>query len=221
MDGASQKKSYLVFGATKTGKTLLASTLPSDETLLINTENNLDSLYGANINTVSVQNFKEFEEVLDKIISGAITPNWLFLDSISDLMSKIRTDTFKKFSDGRQAYSEYEMQYNDIVAKFKSLPCNVVAIARQTQVKDEVTGGTIFGAALPWAKIQHDLPFNFSAVLAARSSKGEDGKQYYSLQCHACSQYQVGIRTQFGKVNPFNQFEAPNLLEIHKKLTQP
>ena len=218
-DLSNQRKSYLIFGATKTGKTLLASTLPSNEVLLVNTENNLDSLYGADINTVNVQTYKDFVEVLDAIIAGTITPKWLYLDSISDLMNKIFNQLKRENTkDGFKLYKDLETNYVDIIAKFKNLPCHIVAIARQTQVKDEVTGGLIFGAALPWEKIQSDLPYNFSAVLATRTAKGEDGKDYYSLQCHPCTQYQVGVRTQFGKPNPLSDFEQPNLLDIHNKI---
>lgn len=220
-DGSTQKKSYLIFGATKTGKTLLAATLPANEVLLINTENNLDSLYGADINTVSCQTYDEFMEVLDAIIAGTITPKWLYLDSISDLMTKVFNDLKKEVKDGRQVYAAFEEKYGDIMSKFKSLPCNIVAIGRQTQVKDEITGGMIFGAALPWAKIQSDLPYNFSAVLATRCAKGEDGQDYYGIQCHPDSQYQVGVRTQFGKPNPLSNFEEPDLEAIHNKITKP
>lgn len=220
-DCASQKKSYLIFGATKTGKTLLAATLPANEVLLINTENNLDSLYGADINTVNCQSYDAFMEILDAVIAGSITPKWLYLDSISDLMTKVFNEEKKKSNDGRQVYTSFEEKYGDIMAKFKNLPCNIVAIGRQTQVKDEITGGMIFGAALPWAKIQSDLPYNFSAVLATRCAKGEDGNDYYSLQCHPCSQYQVGVRTQFGKPNPLNAYEEPDLEALHNKITKP
>lgn len=218
-DGATQRKSYLIFGASKTGKTLLAATLPADKILLVNTENNLDSLYGANINTVSCQTFDDFIEILDAITSGQITPEWLYLDSISDLMTKVFNETFKNLKDGRQAYAEFERQYHDILSRFKALPCNIVAIGRQTQIKDEITGGMIFGAALPWAKLQSDLPYNFSAVLATRTAKGEDGSDFYSIQCHPCSQYQVGVRTQFGKPNPLKQYEEHDLEAIHNKIT--
>lgn len=219
-DGSAQKKSYLVFGATKTGKTLLAATLPANEVLLVNTENNLDSLYGADINTVNVQTYDQFMEVLDNIIDGNITPKWLYLDSISDLITKVFNEEKKRSNDGRQVYAGLEEKYGDIIAKFKNLPCNIVAVARQTQVKDEITGGLIFGAALPWAKLQSDLPYNFSAVLATRCEKGEDEKDYYSIQCHPDSQYAVGVRTQFGKPNPLSRFEAPDLEAIHNKITQ-
>lgn len=219
-DDTIQKKSYLIFGATKTGKTLLAATLPSNEVLLINTENNLDSLYGADINTVSCQGLADIMQILNSVISGAITPKWLYLDSITDLMTKIFNEIKKGTKDGRQAYQYFEEAYGDVLAKFKSLPCNVVAIARQTQVKDDITGGLIFGPALTWAKLQSDLPYNFSAVLATRCEKGEDGQDYYSLQCHPDHQYQVGVRTQFGKPNPLERFEMPDLEAIHNKITK-
>lgn len=219
-DGSAQKKSYLIFGATKTGKTLLAATLPAKEALLVNTENNLDSLYGADIKAVNCQTYDQFIEILDAVIAKKITPKWLYLDSISDLMTKIFNEEFSKTKDGRQAYNAFERKYHDVLAKFKSLPCNIVAIGRMTQIKDEITGGMIFGAALPWAKLQNDLPFNFSAVLATRTAKDSEGNDHYSIQCHPCSQYQVGVRTQFGKPNPLKNFEEPDLEAIHNKITQ-
>lgn len=219
-DGKNQKKSYLIFGATKTGKTLLAATLPSNEVLLVNTENNLDSLYGADINTVDCQTYEEFVGILEAIKTKALTPKWLYLDSISDLMQKIFSASFEQFTDGRQAYSDFERKYHDVISRFKDLPCNIVAVGRQTQIKDEITGGLIFGTALPWAKLQSDLPYNFSAVFATRTAKDEEGNDHYSLQCHPCSQYQVGVRTQFGKPNPLKNYEEPDLEAIHNKITQ-
>lgn len=220
-DQSQQYKSYLIFGATKTGKTLLAATLPENEVLLINTENNLDSLYGANINTVRCTNYAEFVEVLDAIIAGQVTPKWLYLDSISDLMQKIFNEEFARTKDGRQAYTNFERQYYDIITKFKALPCNIVAIGQQGLIKDEVTGGVIFGTSLPWAKLQSQLPYNFSGVFATRVFKDPDtGEDAYFVQCHPCSQYQVGVRTQFGKPNPLSQFEKHDLEAIHNKITQ-
>ena len=219
-DGSMQKKSYLIFGATKTGKTLLAATLPAKDVLLVNTENNLDSLYGADINLIDCQTGDEFITILEGIQSGAITPKWLYLDSISDLMNKIFNEEHNKTRDGRLAYQNFERKYHDIIGRFKNLPCNIVAIGRMTKIKDEITGGMIYGAALPWAKLENDLPYNFSAVLAARCEKGEDEADHYALQCHPCSQYQVGVRTQFGKPNPLSRFEDPDLEAIHNKITQ-
>lgn len=220
-DTSTQYKSYLIFGATKTGKTLLAATLPANEVLICNTENNLDSLYGADINTVRVQTYAQFMEVADAIIAGKMpTLKWFYLDSISDLLRKVFNEDLKSFSDGRQAYGSMLEKYTDIISKLKSMPCNVVVIARQALIKDDVTGGMILGPAVFWDKLQDDLPFNFSAVLATRAAVGEDGENYYSLQCHRDSQYAVGVRTQFGKPNPLKNFEEPDLEAIHDKITK-
>lgn len=218
-DQGMQYKSYLIFGATKTGKTLLAATLPKGKVLLINTENNLDSLYGADVATVRCESYYDIIEILEAIKNKKITPEWIYIDSLSDLMQKIFNEIFKSIKDGRQAYTEFERQYHDVIARFKGLPCNIVAIGRMAQIKDEITGGLIFGAALPWARLQSDLPYNFSAVLATRASKGDDGKVHYAIQCHPCSQYSAGVRTEFGKPNPLNNFEDPDLEAIHNKIT--
>jgi len=220
-DEGTQYKSYLVFGATKTGKTRLVTTLPEGEVLLVNTENNLDSIYGANINKVDCQSYDAFIEILDAIIAKQITPKWLYLDSISDLMQKIFNEEFQKTKDGRQAYNNFERKYYDVIGRFKSLPCNIVAIAQQGLIKDEITGGVIFGATLPWAKIQSQLPYNFSAVVATRCVKNAEGNDQFVIQCHPCTQYQVGVRTQYGMENPLAGFENPDLLQIHNKITKP
>lgn len=218
-DGATQKKSYLIFGATKTGKTLLAATIPAGKLLLVNTENNLDSLYGADINKVDCQSYVEFIEILEAIKTGSITPEWLYLDSITDLMQKVFNEEFANTKDGRQAYAAFERKYYEIISRFKSLPCNIVAIGQQGFIKDEITGGMIFGTMLPWAKLQSQLPYNFSAVFATRVIKSEAGVDEYWIQCHPDSQYQVGVRTQFGKPNPLKNYEEPDLEAIHNKIS--
>ena len=185
-------KSYLIPGATKTGKTLLVTTLPVGKVLLVNVENNLDSIIGADVMTVDCF----AKEQWDKIVYGLKTggcPEWLFIDSISSLIQKVFVEEFKKTKDGRQAYNAVERAYHDIIGDIKSLPCNIVCTAHRGMIKDEITGGIISGASLPWAKLEQDLPYNFSAVLFARCEKDTDGKTHYFLQCHPDSQHQVGV----------------------------
>lgn len=211
-------KSYLVFGQTKTGKTKLVASLPEGQVLFLNTENNIDSIDGANVNKIDCFDEKTFTSVIDDIISRKITPQWLYVDSITDLMQKIFNDIFKSTKDGRQAYQSFEIKYIEIMDKIKKLPCNVVCIAQQGSVKDDITGGVIFGPTLTWAKLQGNLPYRFSAVLATRVIKDNEGKDSFWIQCHPCPQYAVGVRTKHGKPNPLNQFEAPDILAIHNKI---
>lgn len=212
-------KSYLVFGNTKTGKTKLVTTLPENSVLFINTENNIDSIDGANVNKVDCFDDVLFVKILDDIILKKITPQWLFVDSITDLMQKLFNRLHSQIKDGRQMYQMFEIKYIEIMDKLKKLPCNVVCIAQQGYIKDDITGGMIFGPTLTWAKLQQNLPFRFSAVIATRILKDDKGVGQYWLQCDPCPQYAVGVRTKHGQPNPLNQFEPPDLLAIHNKIT--
>lgn len=216
-DIESINRSYLVFGGTKTGKTLLVTTLPAGKTLLVNVENNLDSIAGADVMKVDCFSAEDWKNIYLAIKDRP--PEWLFIDSISALMQRIYNKEHKDHKDGRAAYSSIEREYNDLVAQIKSLKCNVVCVAQRGFIKDEITGGLIYGASLPWAKLEANLPYNFSAVVAARSEKDPDGKTHYFLQCHPDSQYQVGVRTNYGEENPLDFFEAPNLLALHNKIS--
>lgn len=217
-DAESPYKSYLIFGQTKTGKTMLAAGLPN--VLFINTENNIDSIEGAKIDKADCFSYGEVMEILDALLQHKTKYEWVFIDSITDVVQKLYNEIFAKEKDGRQAYQKFELKYIELMDKFKRLPYNVVCIAQQGYIKDEITGGMIFGATLTWAKLQSNLPYRFSAVLAAKVIKDDKGKDVHVLQCHPCPQYAVGVRTKFGKPNPLNGYEKPDLLAIHQKITQ-
>lgn len=211
-------RSYLVFGATKTGKTRLATTLPKESTLIVNVENNLDSIDGSGMMVVDCFSKEQWADIYENIKGQP--PEWLFIDSLSSLLQKIFNEEFKKTKDGRVAYNSVERAYYDLLGDIKSLNCNVVCVGQRGQIKDEITGGLIFGASLPWAKLEQMLPYNFSAVVAARSEKDEEGNPHYFLQCHADSQYQVGARTALGDDNSLEFYEPADLMKLHNKLTK-
>jgi hypothetical protein len=219
LDGSTDSifRSYLIFGPTKTGKTRLATTLPKESTLIVNVENNLDSIDGSGMMVVDCFTKEQWQDIVESIKTQP--PEWLFVDSLSALLQKIFNEEFKKTKDGRVAYNAVERAYYDLVGDLKGLKCNIVCIGQRGQIKDEITGGLVFGASLPWAKLEQMLPYNFSAVMAARNEKDEEGNTHYFLQCHPDTQYQVGARTAFGKDNPLEFYEAPDLMAIHNKLT--
>lgn len=217
-DEATVQRSYLIFGPTKTGKTNLVTTLPIGKVLLVNVENNLDSIAGADVMKVDCFSMKDWKDIYNAIKDNP--PQWLFVDSITGLLQRSFNDEFKKTKDGRAAYSSVEREFYEVLAELKSLKSNIVCTAQQGQIKDEITGGVMFGAALPWAKLEQRLPYYFSVVLASKSTKDETGKTQYYLQCHPDTQYQVGARTMYGLPNPLNLYEKSDLYHIHTKLTQ-
>ncbi len=216
-DSAVVHRSYLIFGATKTGKTRLVTTLPAGKTLLVNVENNLDSIAGADVITTNCYDVQSWKDIYEEV--KARPPEWLFIDSISALLQKVFGEEFKKTKDGRAAYSAVERSYYDIIGDIKKLPCNVVCIGQMGQIKDEITGGLVYGASLPWAKLEHALPYNFSAVVAARAEKMQDGSTYYGLQCQPDTQYKVGVRTNYGQENPLAMVEPADILALHNKIS--
>ena len=218
-DIASVKRSYLVYGASKVGKTQLVTTLPLGKTLLINVENNLDSIAGADVMKTDCFSHESWKSIIAELKLYPI--DWVFVDSISALLQKVFVAEFKNTKDGRVAYNAVERAYYDIVSDIKSLNVNMVCIAQRGQIKDEITGGVIFGASLPWSKLEPLLPYNFSAVLAARAEKDTTGATHYFLQCRPDSQYHVGVRTNYGEVNPLDIFEPMDLMAVHNKIINP
>lgn len=217
-DVTKVNRSYLVFGASKTGKTQLVTTLPQGKALLINVENNLDSIAGADVMKVDCFDMKKWDEIIAFLQANG-PPEWVFVDSISALLQKAFNEEFTKTKDGRAAYSAVERCYYDVIADIKTLPCNIVCVGQMGKIKDEITGGMIFGASLPWAKLEHNLPYNFSVVVASRTEKDAEGKTHYYLQCHPDSQYAVGARTNYGEPNPLDFYEPADLMNLHNKIT--
>jgi hypothetical protein len=113
-------------------------------------------------------------------------------------------------------------KFSDIIRRLKVLPLNFVMIAQQGQIKDEITGGIIFGSSFAGQILERDLPYMFDAVLTARIIKNDKGEDQHVIQCRPCPQYSVGVRTKFdpikGMANPLGGFESPNLSEIHSKI---
>lgn len=216
-DIESVNRSYLVFGASKTGKTRLVTTLPKGKTLLVNVENNLDSIAGVDVMKVDCFDTDEWREIISYLGEKG-PPEWVFVDSISALLQKVFSGEFKKTKDGRAAYSAVERAYYDIMADIKTLPCNIVCIGQMGKIKDEITGGMIYGTSLPWAKLENQLPYNFSVVAAMRAEKDENGDIVYGLQCQPDHQYQVGARTNYGEENPLEYYEPADLLALHNKI---
>jgi hypothetical protein len=221
----SKFMSYLIFGASKTGKTVLSTTVPSNELLFINIENNLSSIYGADVNLVDAFSYEELLKIVDTLDAMESKPKWVFIDSLSYLSYiLIQQELSAKSNDGKKvhgmvAYGEMASKIKDIIRRLKNMPFNLVCIAQQGMIKDEITGGLIFGASFEGKMLEQDLPYMFDAVVATRVVNFGDGQNTYVLQCKPCSQYQVGVRTPYGKdSNVIQGFEKPNLIELHNKI---
>lgn len=220
-DSSAQNLSYLISGASKTGKTRLTTTTPADQTLLINVENNLASIYGSDVMTTRVSEWKDFVEVKNwlKEQGSGSKLKWVFIDSITELSNILTKLELSVNKDGRMAYGNMSQKIQDAVREFKALPMNVVFLAQEGQIKDEVTGNMFFSATCSGKQLEQSLPYMFDAVLATRSAEAE-GKTHYALQCKPDAQHNnIGIRMAHNSKVELLEYEEPNLLALHSKIT--
>ena len=220
-DVSNTHLSYLIFGNSKTGKTRLSTTTPPNETLLINVENNLASICGAGVNFADATTWAEFMEALLWLENASKDqlPKWIVIDSITELVKVLLRLEISIAKDPRQAYGEIGVKIPDVIRRLKALPINLVCLAQQGYIKDDVGGEMHFGAAMDGKQLSQSLPYMFDAVLATRAME-HDGELHYVIQCRPTNQYDnIGIRTSFtADKGAISEYELPNLLNLHNKI---
>ena len=159
-DQANSILSYLISGKSKTGKTRLTTTTPEGETLVINVENNLASIYGANVNIVDAFTWPDFMEIVNWLegLPAKDRPKWIFIDSLTELVKILLKLEKSLTKDPRQAYGEIGIKIPDIVRRLKSLGVNLVCIAQEGYIKDEANGDMHFGATFEGRQLEQSLP---------------------------------------------------------------
>jgi hypothetical protein len=100
-----------------------------------------------------------------------------------------------------------------LIRSFRDLPKNVYMSAKQEKVKDDVTGGLIFGPSAPGQKIATALPYFFDIVLALHSWKDAEGKIQRAFQTQGDAQYVAKDRS-----GALDLVEPPDLGAIYKKI---
>ena len=220
-DKTNTKLSYLIFGKSKTGKTRLTTTLPADQTFLINVENNLASISGASVNYADANTWQDFMEILLWLegLPESEMPKWIVIDSITELAKVLLQLEMSLTNHGQKAYGEINQKIPDIIRRLKSLPCNLVCLAQQGYVKDENEGNMFFSAMMAGKTLEQSLPYMFDAVLATRFIKGQE-ESWYTLQCKPENQYDsIGVRTAYGMgADTLATHEQQDLLALHNKI---
>lgn len=212
--------SYLIYGLSKTGKTRLAASIPSNELMFINIEDNVVSLYGADVNKVDCKSFDDVVAVIDWVDTLPVDsrPKWLFMDSVSELSYRLLVEETPKHKNGMQAYGEVAFKIKELIRRINDMDLNFVCIAQCGKVKDEVTGGLVYGITTEGQKLITDLPYMFDALIATRAAKNDEGVDFYMLQCKACSQYSAGVRLKYNNEVNLETFEPQDLIALHNKI---
>jgi hypothetical protein len=101
-----------------------------------------------------------------------------------------------------------------LVRAFRDLPEKHIYIsAKQDRVKDELTGGMLYGPSTPGQKLASGLPYLFDEVFCLRVEADSDGNPQRWLQTQPDQQFIAKDRS-----GALSQFEPPNLVDVINKI---
>lgn len=210
-DVATKYVKILVHGPAKSGKTRLCATT-GGKPLIISAEAGLLSLQGNDLDVVEIKNMFDLQAAYE-FLSKDVKYDWVCLDSISEVAEVCLSDEKAKTKDPRKAYGELSEIMMKLIRAFRDLPKNVYMSAKQSKVKDEMSGGIYFGPSAPGQQLGPALPYLFDEIFALHNWKDGEGKMQSALQTSRDAQYEAGDRS--GKLD---LAEPPNLSHIYAKI---
>lgn len=200
----------LVHGPSGAGKTRLCGTT-GGKTVILSAESGLLSLADKDIDYIEIKSMADLYAAFP--IVSASDYEWVCLDSISEIAEIVLATEKAKTKDARQAYGELETQMMQLLRGFRDIPKNIYFSAKQEKVKDEVTGGILFGPSAPGKKVGLAMPYLFDEVFALHTWKDNEGKVHHGLQTQRDAQYEAKDRS--GKLEVI---EPADLSAIYNKI---
>ena len=203
----------LVYGAAGSGKTVLCATA-AEPTLIISTEAGLLSIKDApkRIQIVECNTREEVDEVLDYLSQNKL-PNWVCIDSISEVAEVVLAEELTKTKDPRKAYGELAVIMTALIKRFRGLHTNVVMTAKLDKVEDDMAGGLMYSPGMPGQKLGNQLGYFFDLVCAMRVTTNTEGNLVRELQTNRDGQWEAKDRS--GKLDIF---EPQNLAALKSKI---
>lgn len=188
----------LVYSIAGAGKTTLAGTFGNLPTIIISAEAGLLSLAGKDIPVIeigSVDDVSAAYQFLTETEEGKAFKA-IVIDSISELAEVMLSSEKAATKDGRAAYGETNTKMMGMLRAFRDLQGrHVLFIAKLEKVKDETTGGLLYGPSMPGARLGQAIPYLTDLVFAIRVEKAEDGSIQRYLQCQPDYNYQAKDRS--------------------------
>lgn len=200
----------LVYGESGIGKTVLCTTAPKP--LIMSAEQGLLSIADQDIDVTEVKSLSDIIGVYNYLQKGSEYET-ICLDSLSEIAQTVLAEYKAIERDPRQAYGKLGEEVLSLIRKFRDLPMNVVFIAKQDRVIDELSGRQNYGPLFPGRILTAEVPYQIDVVMAMRFNR-KDGKSYRVLQTEADIQYAAKDRT--GKLE---KFEKPDLGALITKVT--
>lgn len=219
----------LVYGLSGMGKTMLCATAPApillsaESGLLSLAKKNLERVWGEgradityNMNILQIKDVQDLQDAYNWFATdqNSFQFTTICLDSLSEIGEVILNNAKKQVKDPRQAYGELIEKTENLIRLFRDLPNrNVVMLAKQEPMKDELTGIITHGPSMPGSKLGNKLPYFFDEVWRLGVNKDPQGQSYRFLQTARDMQYEAKDRS--GALAPV---EYPHLGAIFAKI---
>lgn len=205
----------LVYGQSGVGKTRLCGTT-GGSTVILSAESGLLSLRDHDIPVITIASLSDLYEAYDYLTQSEEGKafDWICLDSLSEIGEVALSAGKKSAKDARAAYGDLQEKMGDLVRAFRDLAGrNVYFSAKLDRVKDEATGGLLFGPSMPGQKLGQSLPYFFDEVFVLRAERDSEGKVVRMFQTFNDIQYVAKDRS--GALSPW---EEPSLAAIAAKI---
>lgn len=197
---AQQGVKLLIYGRAGTGKTGLCATAPypvvisAEAGVLSLKKDNIERMFGVatkgityTIPVIEVDTLDKLKEIYTwaEQAQEAKQFHTLCIDSLSEIAEKVFTNaqyqiSLQKKGDPRQAYSLLLDQMIVTVKNFRDLKGkHVYMTSKEAKVKDDITGVTMLGPAMPGAKLGPDMPYRFDEVLHIGIERNFQTQQAY------------------------------------------
>ena len=219
----------IVYARAGMGKTSLCATAPTpiiisaESGLLSLRPENIQRMYGVNtpgisydmpvIEVSTVQDLVEIEQWA-RSSHEAKQFQTICLDSITEIGEKILSNAKKQVKDPRQAYGELIEKAVMTIKGFRDLKgFNVYMAAKEERVKDEATGVTLAGPAMPGQKAGPAMPYLCDEVFNLNVAKDQQQRPYRYLRTQPDFNYDAKDRS-----GALDEIEMPHLGYIFAKI---
>lgn len=227
---ANQGVKVLVYGGAGRGKTRLCATAPAP--CILSAESGLLSLQDFNIPYMAVSTYEHLLQ-LYHYFAGSAEPRQYFqticIDSISEIAEQIlggqkAEEAAKRNPNFQRAYGEMAEKVMHVLRLFRDLPgYHVYFSAKMGRMKDESTGGMLWGPLMPGQQLDQQLPYFTDEVFHLERypnpAYGTDPNAYPTiggLRTYADNQFQAKDRS--GRLAPL---EIADLSAIFQKIAAP
>lgn len=188
----------IIYGRSGMGKTMLAATAPNpiiisaERGLLSLKKENIERVWGVNtpgiaydIPVIPVTNIDELVAAENYLRTNPQAQQFqsVFVDSTTETAEVVLANAKKGAKDARQAYGVMLDAMLEVFKSFRDLEGkHVCLLAKEERSKDEGTGLTLAGPAMPGQKLGPASPYLTDEVFQMFVGKNPDGSTYRALR---------------------------------------